>query len=317
MLDRPLLLILLAAAVLVAVGGVVFWLKAPASQVLREVYATPRPAPEEGGLRVFHLGHSLVGRDMPAMLAQLAGKGHGYESQLGWGTTLKQHWRPDAPIKGFEEENDHPRFRHAREAVGSGDYDAVVLTEMVEIRDAIRYFDSGTYFAKWAALARQANPGAQVFLYETWHQLDDPDGWLKRLDRDLERYWIDRILLADLRRNSPARPAYLIPAGQVMAAFVRKLEARGGLGGLTSRADLFRLKENGEVDPIHINDLGEYLVALTHYAVIYRATPVGLPWRLKRADGRPARAPAPEVARLMQETVWQVVRAHPETGVPK
>ena len=31
-----------------------------------------------------------------------------------------------------------------------------------------------------------------------------------------------------------------------------------------------------------------YLVALTHYAVLYRQSPVGLPHALSRADGTPA-----------------------------
>jgi hypothetical protein len=45
----------------------------------------PLPAPK-GPLKTYHLGHSLVGRDMPAMLAQLAG--HEYHSQLGWSKAL-------------------------------------------------------------------------------------------------------------------------------------------------------------------------------------------------------------------------------------
>ena len=40
----------------------------------------------------------------------------------------------------------------------NGDYDAIVLTEMVEIRDAIRYFDSPIYLARWAERALAARP---------------------------------------------------------------------------------------------------------------------------------------------------------------
>ena len=112
------------------------------------LYATPLSKPS-GALNVYHLGHSLVGRDMPAMLAQLAGEGHRYDSQLGWGTSLKEHWEPDLAINGFDQENAHPRFRPAKEALGSGEYDCVVLTEMVEIADAIRYHDSAEYLARW------------------------------------------------------------------------------------------------------------------------------------------------------------------------
>ncbi len=108
---------------------------------------------------------------------------------------------------------------------------------------------------------------------------------------------------------------YVIPAGQVMARFVRKVEQIGGLPGLSSREDLFAITENGTRDNIHINDLGNYLVALTHYAVLYHRTPLGLPHRLLRADGSTAHAPSDEVAKMMQEVVWEVVTSYAKTGV--
>jgi len=274
---------------------------------LAALYALPLPPPPSP-LAVYHVGHSLVGRDMPAMLGQLMDPGYRYDSQIGWGATLRAHWGDDA-VAGFAEENAHPRFRPAAEAVDSGDYDAVVLTEMVEIRDAIRYHDSPAYLRRWAARAMAARPGVRVFVYETWHRLDDPEGWLVRLDRDLPRYW-QSVLLAQAQADPLPQPIHVIPAGQVMAAFVRALAALGGVDGLTGPADLF-------ADEIHLDDRGAYLVALTHYAVLTQRSPVGLPHRLLRADGTSADAPGPEAARLMQQVVWQVVTRHPETGVPQ
>jgi hypothetical protein len=279
---------------------------------LKTLYADPLPPPGEA-LSVYHLGHSLVGRDMPAMLAQLAGGGHGYDSQLGWGTPLKSHWTGE--INGFDTENAHDRYRDAEEALASGAYDAVVLTEMVEIRDAIKYHDSWDYAARWTGRARAGNPEARVYMYESWHKIDDPEGWLTRLDLDLGRYWQGEILDRAMAAEDPPQPIYLIPAGQVFAAFVRALEARGGVDGLTAREDLFARDDAGKIDPIHVNDLGAYLVALTHYAVLYHKSPVGLPHALDRADGSPADAPGPAAARLMQETVWEVVTRLPRTGV--
>lgn len=306
--GRTLLLLLLAMPVLAGIGRLV----SGGAAEPEEVRAALPLAPPDGPLAVFHLGHSLVGRDMPAMLAQLAPAGHRYDSQLGWGTSLREHWDPDLPIRGFETENDHPRFRPARDAIGSGAYDAIVLTEMVEIRDAIRWHDSDKYIARWAEAAREAATGARIYLYETWHRLDDPEGWLERIDADLSRYWIDRLARPAF---DPDQPVRVIPAGQVMAAVVRAVEARGGVGTVTGREDLFARTEDGGVDQIHLNDLGAYLVALTHYAVLYHRSPEGLPHRLRRADGSPADAPDPETARLMQQIVWQVVTENPWTGV--
>ncbi len=275
-------------------------------------YAKPLASPDVG-LNVYHLGHSLVGRDMPAMLAQLAGPDHSYDSQLGWGTSLKQHWEPEEEINGFDVENAHPRFRAAKDAIGSGEYDAIILTEMVEIADAIRYHDSADYLAAWAGSAHRANPNARIYLYETWHHTDDGNGWAYRIDRDLEKYWQGRVIFPALIKAEV--PIHLIPAGQAMAAFARALEDQGGVGDLKDISGLFSLREDGSRDTIHFNDLGAYFVALVHYAVLYHRSPVGLPYELNRADGSVADAPSADAARLMQETVWDTVRRFPETGL--
>jgi hypothetical protein len=308
-------LALLLPAVVGVTAGSLWWRSVgrAESQALEARMSAPLPPPE-GPLAVFHLGHSLVNRDMPAMLAQLAGEGHRYHSQLGWGTTLKSHWGDDM-INGFDQENAHPRFRPAHEAVQSGEYDAVVLTEMVEIRSALRYHASPDYLARWADEAYSARPDVRLYLYETWHELDDPDGWLERLDADLQRYWLDGIAKPALAKVPADVLLRIIPAGQVLAAFVRAVEAANGVGNVASRTDLFALDAEGEQDMIHLNDLGNYLVALVHLAVIYHRNPVGVPHALLRWDGSPAEAPAPETARLMQETVLEVVRRTPMTGV--
>ena len=80
------------------------------------LYANPTQVSKDPS-NVYHLGHSLVGTNMPILLRQLAqagvGAGHSYNSQLGWGTVLKAHWDPDTPIKGFEESNADPAYRDA------------------------------------------------------------------------------------------------------------------------------------------------------------------------------------------------------------
>ncbi len=57
---------------LAAGGGLMLWgaPKALDSAAVDMLYATPLPPPSSP-MRMFHLGHSLVGRDMPAMLQQL------------------------------------------------------------------------------------------------------------------------------------------------------------------------------------------------------------------------------------------------------
>ena len=96
---------------------------------------------------------------------------------------------------------------------------------------------------------------------------------------------LDRALNAD----GVDKPIYMIPGGQVMARMARELEGMGGVNGVASIEALFS-------DDIHFNDLGAYLIALTHYAVLYHKDPTGLPHELLKADGTPAEAPSKEAA---------------------
>lgn len=219
------------------------------------------------------------------------------------------------PINGFAQENAHPRYQDAMEALRGGGFDALVLTEMVEIRDAIAHFDAPRYLRLWTREARTLQPDMRVYLYETWHRLDDPEGWLERLDKDLGRYWEGELLAKGLAGGDTGGPVYVIPAGQVMARFVRLVEGQGGLPGLRSREDLFARSLDGTRDAIHLSDQGNYLVALTHYATLYHRSPVGRPHCLKRADGTDADAPKEATSRAMQEVVWDVVTRYPKTGM--
>jgi hypothetical protein len=284
-----------------ALAGLALWRRQPglSDAAFAALYAAPLPS-LPGPVQVYHLGHSLVGRDMPAMLAQLSG--HSWNSQLGWGASLMNHWQDKVP--GLTEENLAPAYRPAAEALDSGDYPVIILTEMVELRDAIRWHGSARYLAKWTRRAKAANPQSRVYLYETWHRLDDPLGWQARIATDLPTLWEAQVLRPAVAQ---AGLIHLIPGGQVMAALVAAAEA-GKLPGLSGTQDFF-------ADTIHFNDLGAYAMALTHFAVIYGRSPAGLPHSLLRADRTAAVPPPLEAVAPMQAVVWQVVTRLPLTGV--
>jgi hypothetical protein len=280
-------------------------------------YTQALPPPLEG-LSVYHLGHSLKGTDIPVFLGQLALAaglpGHSYNSQLGWGASLRDHWQGGEALAGFADMNRPPAWADPRQALGSGAYDALVLTEMVELKDAIRWHESSVHLAHWAGFARAARPDLRIYLYESWHDLSVSEGWLERLDTDPDQLW-EGTILAEAMAQPDTGTVYVIPAGRVMAALVRHVEGRGGVPGMTDRTDLFARTADGGLDTIHINDLGAYLVALVHFAVIYQRDPAGLPFALVRADGSPATPPDPALAATMQDIVWSVVRALPVTGI--
>jgi len=308
----------LAAAA--AAGAYGIWRKMQARPMdlaaFHALYAQPLGAPR-GDLSVYHLGHSLVGRDMPVMLDQLARaaghSGHAHASQLGWGASLDQHRQGADAVPGFAPENAHPNHVPANQAMASGAYDAVVLTEMVEIKDAIRYHDSAKALAHWARAARVGNPEARVYLYETWHRLDDAEGWLARIDTDLTRAWQDQLMRVAMAEDGVGT-IYLIPGGQVLAAAVRAIEA-GDIPGLTTREALFSRDAEGGVDTIHLNDLGAYIIALTHFATLYQQSPQGLPHQLRRADGTVATTLPDLAVAPLQRLVWNTVSGYALTGI--
>ncbi len=309
----------LGAAVIGLAGGVRYALVPPklGPDDFAARYANPLQAPD-AGLSVFHLGHSLKGPDIPVFLGQLADaaglSGHRYNSQLGWGASLRDHWQGGDALAGFDDMNQPPAWADPRTALGSGTYDALILTEMVELKDAIRWHDSSQHLALWAEFARTARPDLRIYLYESWHDLSVREGWLERLDSDPDQLW-EGTILAQAMAQPATGTVHVIPAGRVMAALVRHAEGQGGVPGMTDRTDLFARNADGSLDTIHINDLGAYLVALVHFAVIYQRSPVGLPHALARADGTPATPPDPALAALMQELVWSVVRDLPVTGI--
>jgi hypothetical protein len=272
-------------------------------------------SPPSTPLKVYHLGHSLVGKDMPYMLEQLAGNGHVYNSQLGWGATLKSHWEPDVPVNGFDSENFPPAYRDVMESIESQEYDAFVMTEMVEIKAAIKYFDSAKYLGKFSQKIHQESPDTRIYFYETWHEVTDPAGWINRLDNDLSEYWEDGILHKSLAKLEGQIPIYFIPAGQVLSRFFKEIESLGGLNEIQKPEDIFATTEEGKLDPIHINDIGAYFIAVIHYAALYHKSPEGLPYQLKKRDGTNAEAPSAEVAALMQKTAWEVVKEFPKSGI--
>lgn len=319
MIKRIIIKLIALPIALLTLAGLYGCSKKLSDEEINALYQ-PVLTPVTQPLNVYHLGHSLVGKDMPVMLAQLAGEKHQFSSQLGWGATLQSHWDPEIQINGFDSENKHAEYRDPMDAIESQQYDAFVMTEMVEIESAIKYFNSSEYLAKFAAKINNDSPETIIYFYESWHEVTDPAGWINRLDNDLKKYWEDGILLKALAEvNSDNKnnniTIYMIPAGQVMSAFFKEVERLGGIGNIKQPEDIFGRKEDGSLDPIHLNDIGNYLVALVHYSVLYRQSPEGLPYELKKADGKNALAPSEKTALLMQKITWDVVKGYPKAGI--
>ncbi len=295
--------------------------------------------------KAFYFGHSLVGHDLPQMLRSFArARGNTYDvsGQVGWGTPIMSHWRWQGSLDtgfvplGFPEELRGSRLFSVdgHTALESGEYDVIVLTES-------NGFVSGSpgNWASWCnpneefggctidmttnlvRKARLHNDAMRAFVYSNWKSLDDFGGsvsaWAANIEADLG-FWEN---LADETEAQLAREGAtdavvaVIPGGPIFARVV--LEAEAG------KLERYGIAGHGAFieDDVHPTRLGFYVVALAHYASMFRESPVGLPnkvdvvtWSRDAIDEDGFEVDA-DLAAHLQDIVWEELSAYPRSGV--
>ena len=274
-------------------------------------------APARGPIasaKAFYFGHSLVDQDMPLMVGSFAkarGKTFVPHGQLGFGTLLKAHFEWDGDLSdappGFADENRRPFFAGEGKAqLETGSYDVLVITES---NGHTRGGGEETvdYATRLVEHARKANPNIRVFLYGNWldrKEFPNEDTWRAQTERDI-RWWES---VADRVNKAIDGPDVLvIPGGPILARITREAAA-GKLAGLSVN-DLFL-----PGDGVHVNDRGFYVIALAHYAALFRDSPVGLPFETQTEDG-PAETLGKENAARIQQIVWDMLKSYPRSGL--
>ncbi|KPQ07646.1 MAG: hypothetical protein HLUCCA12_04420 [Rhodobacteraceae bacterium HLUCCA12] len=268
-----------------------------------EVPMPPAVGPQPLDRRVILSGHSLTD-PMDRALPQLVRAAGGPAGTIALSTI------PGAPMDWRWNNRTHPP--DARTDIG--DFDVMVQTERVALSGTRPWHNSDEEALRWARHGWENGAdgqGAEVLLYATWVSLDtgpghdthgDPDRdlpWRERLDREFAGW---EAIMAQVNANRPegAPPMRMIPATLVMAEVHDAIEAGEAPAGLSDIRQLF-------TDDIHLSPMGAWLVALTHYAVIYARDPRGLPG--------PDRQAAPELVDWAQDLVWRVVTGYRGTGV--
>lgn len=252
---------------------------------------------------VLFVGHSLVGPDLPPMVAsalQELGIEAVVEAQVINGAPLRYQWDNGGNAEGVD----------ARARLAKGDIDVLILTEAIPLANHVAYSDSAGQAARWARAAWDSNPRTQVLVYETWHSLasgpgaripDDPGGqvpWSDRLAAD-RALWQGLADAANAVRPPEAPAVRIIPAGQAMGQLAQAAEA-GEVPGIASIRDAFD-------DDIHPNGKGLYLVAAVTSAVIAGKPPDGLPPKLGRLFRDRRSALSAETAAALQRIAAQAI----------
>lgn len=154
-------------------------------------------------------------------------------------------------------------------------------------------------YQSWATLGGAIDETAYQTRWET-PSIDEPATWTNHT----REYFED--LVNRLRLLTDAE-IYLIPIGEVMFELDRRLRA-GAVPGINDVRDLMR-------DRLHVDEgLGTFLVGLTVYATLYGTDPDGIVKPVGYYDGNNGLY-VQELYDAYYDAVWEVVSAHPHTGV--
>ena len=241
--------------------------------------------------RVVMSGHSLTD-PIPAMLLPMV------RASGARGAVIERSTIPGSPMDWRWEHRAAPV--DARHEIA--EYDLLVLTERVPLLNTMVYHNSADEALRWASHAWAH--GAATVLYASWTSwVTGADGeddearaglsLRERLLREQAR-WEEIRDHVNTERPDGMPEMRMIPGPPIMLALMDAIEADAA-PGLTDIRDIFH-------DNIHVNDLGAYLMALAHYAVIYGRDPQEVPLALGRTP-----VPEPELAHWMQGLVAQVV----------
>lgn len=247
-------------------------------------------------LKVLFVGHSLVGQDMPQMVESVLPPDSQVEYQIIGGSPLELNWKDHETAEGID----------GRAFIADGGVDAVILTEQIPLKNAVRWHDTARYLGNWAKLAKE-NGVEQVWLYETWPNIDSGSGKEIPYDTDGALPWRERLVSERAMWEEAAESASrragvevrIIPGGAAMARLSDAIAA-GEVPGITDIHQLFS-------DDIHPNDLGFYFIAMVQYAALTGNDPAGLPHQLYKQYEQPFVAPPPELALKLQTIAREAV----------
>ena len=257
------------------------------------------------GQRVFTCGHSFHAwvADILTDLARAAGMGghHAAGTSLIGGSRVIQHW--DVP----EEQNE------AKKALRAGKVDVLTLSCMTQPDEGI---------SRFAHLALEHNPDVRITLQELWlpedrfpfdpanrvrTSVDEFDGsTMADLEEPHARYFrVMEDYVKALNAEIGKQSVFIVPDAQATLALRERIIA-GTVPGLSKQSDLFTDAWGHPTPPLKL------LSACCHFAVVYRRSPVGLPW-----PGSVASDPRWGVVlnRPLQQLAWDAVRRHPLSGV--
>jgi hypothetical protein len=285
-------------------GAVALALAASSTLMVNRVGLRPARA-----ANVLHIGHSLMEKEMPQWVKNLADEAeipHSYSYQLIIGSPLTYQW----DIGEFDEEMQKGQKGRqgvsARASLATGKFDALVMCDATPVLTHLKW-GSLESAPKFYELALRSNPKTRVYLYHFWPHLNAPD-YNAAFAEELKAYETIADTMAQKHAAEfPEGKVHIVPAGAAIVELKRRIEA-GQVPGINGIRDIYH-------DDIHLTKTGMYLVALVHFATLYGKDPTGLSAQMKDEWGNVTVNLPPATAKIFQEIAWKAVTDYERSGV--
>lgn len=255
------------------------------------------PVRSADSLTCYHVGNSFTRwTNIPQQLANLSVSEErpslpGF--QLTDGQSLNYHW--DTGVRSGLP----PGFgTRSRDELSTGTWDTLILQPFSQEWQSHMISGFNEYSRRYYQLADAS--GTQVYLFAYWPWQSQPLTTQASINAAFEQV---RTTIS----QGGSKPALIIPAGQALKAVIDACGS-GALAGY-NRSSFY-------MDERHPSALGGYVSALTHYATVYKKSPVGLPASAlsSNATSQPFAVPS-SVASRIQQIVWNTVGTYPNSGV--
>lgn len=268
----------------------------------------------------FHIGNSLTDTINSWMEPLAASGGHHIRYYRFTIPGAPTDWLWDHPGTGFGE-------NHVAQAFLA----RAPLTDLVTqpMAGHNRSIDNeADYSGRFFDVARKYSPNVQMWLYAQWPDAQFKDYWSRGVSSynghkvilgDPAKTWQEAVenhtryneqvmeemnkARADGIKAGKCKPVLIIPGGLALGELRTRIEA-GSIPGMT---DFVQEIYHTPTD-IHLSPKGSYLIALVHYACLYKDNPEG---KVTYAhSGLTA-----EQAKLFQQIAWQVCKNYKYSGL--
>lgn len=157
----------------------------------------PTPTPNlnspRSSAKVYWVGHSLISAqdsnapgtlrltDLLTPLVQAVGQNYSFYRHTTPGAPIGWNWgNPDAAWNGGISTRILPLVDPNHQDYGT--FDTIVVTEGVAVESSYQWWASGFYLRKFLCAAKNANPDAELFFYESW-------GHYQKTDSNFDPYY--------------------------------------------------------------------------------------------------------------------------------